>query len=57
MELIQIYKKLSPGKKRQIRQKYQELFGCRSTFYRKLSGAVRVKMAETLFFNENIPQE
>lgn len=51
------YKTLSPGKKRQLRDKYTALFGFkRVTFYQKLKGRLSLMPIEQNFFNENLIQ-
>lgn len=50
------YKKLPAGKKRQILQEWNRLFGyfTITTFYRKLSGSTRVRPNEQEFFNNKL---
>jgi hypothetical protein len=49
------YKTLSPGKKRQLRDKYTASFGFKPvTFYQKLKGRLKLMPIEQKFFTENL---
>ena len=55
--IAQVYKALSMSRKHTLKRKFMSEFGSdRSTFYRKVSGKVRLRKSEEAFFENNLPE-
>jgi|GEM_PF-2131782 hypothetical protein len=53
----EVYKVLSMSRKHTLKRKFILEFGSdRSTFYRKVSGKVRLRKSEEAFFEINLPE-
>lgn len=58
MSILSLYRKLSTGEKRTLREKYLDFFTCNeTTFYRKLSGKIPMRKAEQTFLQMNLKDE
>jgi hypothetical protein len=55
--IAEVYKALSMSRKHTLKRKFISEFETdRSTFYRKVSGKVRLRKSEEAFFENNLPE-